>query len=179
MQENSESLNAQAIDLASQGDYPEAIACFKKAIILDKDNYLLWYNLGITYRDAGDTDHAQFALKQAYELNDEDEEVIETLANLYITLGEPDEAMKYCSAGLEINSLNPHIWNSTGVLLFSQGEYQDASEAFEHAVTLDPHYYDALYNLRDTYEQLGNTAGVEECRNKMKDLPAEGGNYYA
>ena len=77
MQENSESLNAQAIDLASQGDYPEAIACFKKAIILDKDNYLLWYN------------------------------------------------------------------------------------------------------LRDTYEQLGNTAGVEECRNKMKDLPAEGGNYYA
>ncbi|HIW35624.1 MAG TPA: tetratricopeptide repeat protein [Candidatus Treponema faecavium] len=179
MDEKPEELNTQAITLAAHGEYPEAIACLKKAIILDKTNYLLWYNLGITYRDAGDTEHAQFALKQAYELNSEDEQVIETLANLYITAGETEQAMLYCMAGLEVNNLNAHMWNSTGVLLFSQGEYQDASEAFEQAVTLDPHYYDALYNLRDTYEQLGNAAGAQECQNKMNSLATEGDNYYA
>lgn len=53
MKENPDSLNSQAIELASQGAYVEAIACFKRAITMVRDSSLLWYNLGITYRDAG------------------------------------------------------------------------------------------------------------------------------
>lgn len=51
MKENPEILNSQAIELASHGQYVEAIACFKRAITIARDNSLLWYNLGITYRD--------------------------------------------------------------------------------------------------------------------------------
>ena len=53
MLERSDTLNNQAILLASDGAYNEAIACFKRAIVIDKENYLLWFNLGVTYRDAG------------------------------------------------------------------------------------------------------------------------------
>lgn len=179
MNENPELLNSHAIDLASHGEYPEAIACFKQAIIMQKTNYLLWYNLGITYRDSGDISHALFALRQAYELNSGDEDIIETIVVLYFDLGDFERAFQYCAVGMELNSMNPRLWNMTGVLFFSRGEYESACEAFERAVSLDPNYYDALFNLRDTYEELGNKTGAAECASRLKGLPAEGAGYYA
>ena len=65
MRESPENLNTQAIELAQQGNYPEAIACFKRALSLERYNHLLWFNLGITYRDAGDLQKARHALEKA------------------------------------------------------------------------------------------------------------------
>lgn len=178
MQENAETLNTQAIDLAAQGEYNEAIACFQRALIMEKDNYLLWYNLGITYRDTGDLAHAKESIEHAYSLEPDDEEILESLSLICFTLKQMDEAFQYCQAGLELNNNNPHVWNNLGVLFFTQGEFSKACEAFETAVTLYPHYYDALYNLRDTYVELGNKAGVEECDGMLKTLSQQGG-YHA
>ena len=66
MKENPEILNSQAIELASHGQYVEAIACFKRAITIARDNSLLWYNLGITYRDAGMMQLAKDALPRFF-----------------------------------------------------------------------------------------------------------------
>ena len=41
MLETPENLNTQAIELASQGYYKEAVACLNRAITIDKKNYLL------------------------------------------------------------------------------------------------------------------------------------------
>ena len=65
MIERSDTLNNQAILLASDGAYNEAIACFKRAIVIDKENYLLWFNLGVTYRDAGKLQDAENSLETA------------------------------------------------------------------------------------------------------------------
>ena len=80
MKDNAEILNSQAIELASHGQYVEAIACFKRAITIVRDNPLLWYNLGITYRDAGMLQLSKDALLTAYRINSEDQDIIETLA---------------------------------------------------------------------------------------------------
>ena len=82
MLERSDSLNNQAILLASDGAYNEAIACFKRAIIIDKENYLLWFNLGVTYRDAGNLTEAENALETAYRMAPEKEDVAETFATI-------------------------------------------------------------------------------------------------
>ncbi|MBR3549104.1 MAG: tetratricopeptide repeat protein, partial [Treponema sp.] len=80
MRETSETLNNQAIELASKGEYKEAIACFIRAISMERQNYLLWFNLGITYRDAGNLEDAKNAIHKAHLMNPYDEEVIESLA---------------------------------------------------------------------------------------------------
>lgn len=170
MLENSEKLNNQAIVLAQKGDYDEAIACFKRALVMENKNFLLWYNLGLTYRDAGDLEKAKNAVQQAYYINPGDEEVIETLAVLCYTMGKLDESMGYCAVGLKMNDHNAHLWNTVGVLYFNQTDYPDAAEAFEQAVTINPYYYDALFNLRDTYEELGNKAGYNECVARMNAI---------
>ena len=170
MVENSEKLNTQAIDLASKGEYSEAIACFRSALHIDRDNYLLWYNLGVTYRDAGQLDAAREALLAARRLNDSDEDVLDTLALVCYAQKRMDEAFSYCFEALSLNNLNAHLWNNLGVFYFAESDYEEAAESFEQALSLYPHYIDALINLRDTYEELGNVIGVEECKIKLKEL---------
>ena len=170
MKESSEKLNNQAIKLASEGSYDEAIACFMRALSLENQNYLLWFNLGLTYRDSGDFEDARNAMEKAFELNPEDEEIIETLAILNYDIGNLDDALKYCILGLEFNENNIHLWNTIGVIYFNDSDFGGASEAFEQALSINPYYYDALYNLRDTYEELKNTAGVDECTQRLNAI---------
>ncbi|MBQ5400082.1 MAG: tetratricopeptide repeat protein [Treponema sp.] len=170
MLESYEKLNNQAIEHASKGEFTEAIACFKRAISIQNQNPMLWMNLGLTYRDAGDMRAAYSALETSFSMDPYNEEVIESLADVCFHTKRMDEAMSYCMFGLNINPCNSHIWNNMGVLYFNRENYEAAEEAFEQALTLNPYYYDALYNLRDTYSELNNTAGASECNKKMKAL---------
>lgn len=170
MKENAAQLNAQAINFARNGEYIEAIACFKKAISIDTDNALLWFNLGVTYRDAGQLTLAKEALKKANRLDDSDDEILETLAVINFDLGLKNEALKLCEKGLFLNINNAHIWNTLGVIFFNDEKYEKACEYFEKAVTINPYYYDALFNLRDTYQETGNQAGYLMCMRQMKSM---------
>lgn len=170
MIEHPETLNNQAILLASDGDFHDAIACFRRALTIQQDNYLLWFNLGVTYRDAGDLKNAQLALEKAYHLDNQNEEVLETLSTICLMQKQLEKARNYALEGLELCSTNSHFWNLLGVIFFQQESYEDAVENFEIAVSLNPYYEDALYNLRDTYDQIGNKSGVEECNKQLADL---------
>jgi len=140
-------------------------------------NHLLWYNLGITYRDAGELQKAKDSLLTAFKLSPENESIIETLAHICFLLSEYTEALSFCEEGLSVNPINHHLWNNSGVIYFATDDYEKACEAFEKAVTIDPNYYDALYNLRDTYIQLGNDIGAKECARRLKTMSV--GDFYA
>lgn len=170
MIERADSLNNQAILFAADGEFTEAIACFKRAITLDKENYLLWFNLGVTYRDAGELLLAQNALRQAYNIAPTNAEVIETYATISLALKDFPEVRFACEDGLDLNPLNAHLWNLLGVTCFQSEEYTEAAEFFEQAVYIDPFYKDGLYNLKDTYEVLHNNAGRIQCENQLKEL---------
>ncbi|MGI5059148.1 tetratricopeptide repeat protein [Treponema pectinovorum] len=172
--ENASQLNTQAIEFASKGDFKEAIACFQKALSIERNNYLLWFNLGVTYRDAGDLIRAKEALEKAYEIEEYDDEVIESLAMLNYNLGFTEEALELCEEGILKNEANARLWNTFGVILFNNKNYTRACFSFEKAITINPYYYDALYNLRDTYEELGNTTGYAQCVEQMKSIKTDG-----
>ena len=170
MKESSKSLNNQGIILAQSGDFKEAIACFKKAISLENFNYRLWFNLGITYRDAGQTQNAVHALEKAFQLNDSSQDVIESLSAICFELGLLEESKTYCNYGLDIQPLNSHLWNNLGVVEFNMENYEAACESFECAVSINPYYKDAIFNLKDTYSELKNETGMKECQAKLDEL---------
>lgn len=170
MFESIKELNNQAVTLASRGYYDEAIACLKRAITVEKSNLLLWFNLGITYRDHGDFKKAKEAFLYARKISPQDEAVLEALADLCISMKDFDEALTYCDEGIDFNNFNPHFWNLAGVVNFNLSDYASASTFFEYAVSMDSNYYDALYNLRDTYAELKNKAGYEECCRALSRL---------
>ena len=170
MLERSDTLNNQAIILASDGAYTEAIACFKRAIVIDKNNYLLWFNLGVTYRDAGKLEEAENALEMAFNMAPEKEDVGETYATICLMQKNFAKVFQICTETLDFNPVNPHLWNLLGVTEFQQENYNEASSYFEQAVSINPYYLDALYNLRDTYSLLGNLKGEAACNAKIKEL---------
>ncbi|BDC94113.1 Tetratricopeptide repeat-containing protein [Treponema bryantii] len=170
MLERSDTLNNQAILLASDGAYNEAIACFKRAIVIDKENYLLWFNLGVTYRDAGNLEDAENALETAYRIAPEKEDVAETYATICLMQKKHAKVQCICMDSLDLNPLNPHLWNLLGVTEFQSENYEEASSYFEQAVSINPYYLDALYNLRDTYSVLHNHKGESACEARIKEL---------
>jgi len=170
MTERSDVLNNQAILLASDGAYAEAIACFKRAIIIEKDNYLLWYNLGVTYRDAGNLSEAEKALKTALNMAPLNEDVAETYATICLMQGKLKLVQEICIDTLDINPLNSHLWNLLGVTEFQSENYEEASSYFEQAVSINPYYTDAIYNLRDTYSTLKNSKGEAACIARIQEI---------
>lgn len=170
MIERADHLNNQAIILASDGAYTEAIACFKRAITIDNSNYLLWFNLGVTYRDAGKLEDAKKALATAFRIKPDNEEVAETYGTVCLMLKQYDLVTEICEEGLDLNPLNSHLWNLMGVVQFQKEDYNQASEYFESAVTINPYYLDALYNLKDTYNVMHNRNGERECDLRIKEV---------
>lgn len=174
MKETAEMLNNQAVRLFADGNYSDAIACMTRAIAIESDNYLLWFNLAIAYRDMGALENSLKALEKAHELEIEDESVIEMLAIVCHEIGDDESALFYCKEGLEYNSENSHLFNTQGVIFFNLKLYEAASEYFEKAVMLNPYYYDGLINLRDTYEALENAAGYAECQKRIDEIEKRG-----
>ena len=170
MTERSDVLNNQAILLASDGAYNEAIASFKRAIVIEKHNYLLWFNLAVTYRDAGNLSEAQKALKTAWSIVPTNEEVAETYATICLMQGNLSLVQEICVETLDMNPLNPHMWNLLGVTEFQSEHYEEASSYFEQAVSINPYYLDAIYNLRDTYSTLKNAKGEAACNARLKEI---------
>ena len=167
MIEKAETLNNQAIRLSYHGEYSEAIACFKRALIIEQNNSLIWYNLGITYQSIGDFNNAYFAFKKAFDLDSQNLELIETIANCCISNNDLNQARFYCYEGLSVEYSTPHLWNTLGVINFKEENFLEASECFEYAVSLTPYYEDAIFNLRDTYSELKNDKGVSECQKRL------------
>lgn len=174
MIETAERLNNQAIILAADGSFKEAIACFARAITIERDNSLLWFNMALTYRDAGKLKEAEESLKKALELSPDDPEIIQELSLILYNEGNLDEALMYCQEGLMESPEDTHLWNTRGVILFNKGLYEDACDSFENAVIYNPYYYDALYNLRDTYQELNNISGVTQCNLRLKEIKNSG-----
>ena len=114
--------------------------------------------------------NAKKSLETAYSINPIDEDVIETYATICLSLKQFDETRFLCEEGLDLNPLNTHLWNLLGVSYFQTEEYEEAQAYFEQAVYINPYYVDALFNLRDTYDELGNRSGKIECDKKLAEL---------
>ncbi|MCF0241714.1 MAG: tetratricopeptide repeat protein [Treponema sp.] len=170
MIERADTLNNQAILLAKDGHFNEALACLRRAIHIDRNNYLVWFNLGITYRDAGDLPKAVDALQNAFSISPDQEDVVEALCVACMNLHLLDRAFEFCEEGLDYHPTSARLWNLLGVLQFNDNEFDDAAESFEMAVTINPYYLDALYNLHDTYIEQKNVNGVKITAMKIKEL---------
>ncbi|GMO58683.1 MAG: tetratricopeptide repeat protein [Treponemataceae bacterium] len=173
-----EVLNTRAIEFAALGQFTEAIACFERAITMENQNYLLWYNLGVTYRNLGNFDAARKMLEHADKIapydDTSDDAIIETLSMVCFAQGDMQSAFNYCMRGIELNECNPNFWNNAGVLFFNSQDFLQAEHAFENAVSLNPYFYDALFNLRDTYAELGDKKAADECARRLTELDPDG-----
>ncbi|TAH55265.1 MAG: tetratricopeptide repeat protein [Treponema sp.] len=173
MIESPASLNDLAVQLASDGCHDEAIACLQKALLVEPHNPVLWYNLALSYRVLGRQDDARASLINAVREAPEDIDALNTLGVVSHELGDDAGAAECYRTALELEPGNGTVWNNYGVLFFGQSRFDEARSSFEKALSLIPELDDALYNLRDTYEELGMTDEMDKCDAMLKQRNVE------
>ncbi|HET7145080.1 MAG TPA: tetratricopeptide repeat protein, partial [Anaerolineales bacterium] len=108
-----------------QGKYTEAILLYQKSIGLlssNKDKALSWNGLGNVYRRVNDYANAVLAYRKAAELDADTAGMRDTADCFQI-----DEGLNTAKA-----------WNELGELFFKARSYEDAANAFNQAIELEP-----------------------------------------
>jgi eukaryotic-like serine/threonine-protein kinase len=134
--------------------YAESAAQFEEATKQDKNNYLLWGNLGDAYYWApGRRGEAAAAYAQAIKLGEErlrvnphDAEVLSSLAIYHAMRGERGPALDKVGAALKLKPRNPDLLFNAGIVYQQAGDTARALDSLEKAVAAGI----SLAALRDT-----------------------------
>lgn len=174
MEETLDFLNDSAVILAKNGHHKEAIASLRKALLNTNQDLpqksVMWFNLALSYRSLGNLTEARNALLQALKIHPFEIDYLDTLGVIQHELGEDEGAESCYMTILEFDPGNGRVWNNYGVLQFSQKRYTEACQSFEKALSLIPEFHEALYNLRDTYGELGKTEQMKICTRLLEEL---------
>ena len=160
--------NNKGAELSAIGKYEEAEENFKLALELAPTDCFVLYNIGFVLLKRGDRkkfikwfdsalDNANSSQKGVLAL---DCGLVCFEAGLY------KEAEKYYDLAFSFGESSAEYWNRRGVLSFVTEKYEKAKECFEKAVSLQPNHADALYNLADTYDELGMAEKASGVRAK-------------
>lgn len=163
-------LNDSGIALTEANRPDEAIFLFRKALIMEPENPLLWLNLGIAQQRTGNYDEALNSFQRAICIEDTLAEAWVSMGLIYYELEQFDLAEECYHSALEREGDSPKTWNNLGVLYFTEGSYEEARHCFEEAVSLTPLYYDALYNLRDTCRELEDYRAAAEFERILSEI---------
>jgi tetratricopeptide (TPR) repeat protein len=170
--ETAASLNDSGIVLTEANRPFDAIPLFRKALSMEPGNPLLWLNLGIAQHRNGEYDEAKESIERCRAIDDDNSDAWGALGLLHYEREQYEEAEFYYNGAIERDDSSSRCWNNFGVLYFTEGAYDEARECFERAVSLDPHYYDALFNLRDVCGELGDQRAADEFGRRLRELPA-------
>jgi tetratricopeptide (TPR) repeat protein len=146
-----------ALAYFTQGKYTEAILLYQKSIGLlssNKDKALSWNGLGNVYRRVNDYANAVIAYRKAAEL-DADTAGIRDAADCF----QVDEGLKTAQA-----------WNELGELFFKARSYEDAANAFNKAIELEPAEGAAYSNLGRVLTFQGHFAEAVKFLEKSIEL---------
>jgi tetratricopeptide (TPR) repeat protein len=163
-------LNDSGIALTEANRPFDAIPLFQKALAMDPGNPLLWLNLGVAQHRLGEYDQAMFSFDRCRSIDDDCSEAWASMGLLCYETERYEEAEMLYREALSRNKVAPKSWNNLGVLYFTLSNFEEARECFEQAVCLTPIYYDALFNLRDVCQELGDARAAQEYGRRLSEL---------
>lgn len=119
-------------DALRQGNYPRAIAQYRRALATNPNDVGATVNLGIAYSQAGDAASAVRLLKDALQLPIQRKGVIYyNLGELLEAQGKPGEAARYYQQAVGFDVEQDVVYRKLGSLYLAAERYEDARVAFE------------------------------------------------
>ena len=135
-------------DLVSKGQYPEAIAEFKKALEKVPDEPTVLANLADAQMKSGQSEEALANFEKAIAVSPDDASL---WTNKGVVLGKLGKTAESKEAFKKAAVLNPAAaaqnFYNLGATLVNAGQAKEAAEAFRQAIAGDPNYAEAHYQL--------------------------------
>jgi predicted Zn-dependent protease len=130
-----------------QSRWMEATHALRKAIRLNDENYLYWYTLAEAERELGNIASSGEAFEEASLLNPACLEIWQDWSYLYFEQADFDQAISVAMSGLEEFPDNPDLFYYVTAYLISAGQYKEAFNYLENALTLDFDKHEILYDF--------------------------------
>ncbi len=137
------------------GQYKEAADAYRQAIKLEDYKPETQYSLGLSLEKLGRTDEEILAYRRALLLKPDHAGSIEKLGMAFL------KQKRYGDALLQFEQLKTYkpdakTYNYLGECLIELGKAQESVDAFTNAVSFNPDFDKARYNLGRSYIKLGN-----------------------
>lgn len=179
----------QGFTLYSQGKYDASFLAFDRAIALDHDNADAWYNKGVILFDQGKINDSLQAFNRSIGINPLDADAWYNKGSALAALGRSTEANdaflkaskleafisadESASEDRELTTGNSIVeeiesgtyedWLNRGNALYDQTKYEEAIQAYNSAIELDPQEPKAWRNKGHALNKLGKNSEANEC----------------
>ena len=164
------------------GLFNQSIQAFDKALELDSESANAWHgkgvalihlgryeeslNLGTADEVTGLYDEALKAIDRAIEIDPNTPGAQENKASLLEIMGRHDEALKTANTTQDL----AQVWYNRAGLLASQGNEDEALDALDKAIELNPTHADAWHDKGMILEVLGRNSEANAAYAKAKEL---------
>lgn len=172
-------LRQQALAMAQQGHYLEAIALFDWLIEINPKSAIDYNNRGLVYFQWGELDKALADYNHAIRLNPRLANVYNNRANYYAAQGDLVEAIADYDTALDLDPANLRAWLNQGITFRDLELYDRAIENFELALQLlelstpSPTLAGHLYAERGRAHHLAGdwNCAIADYRRALTKLP--------
>jgi tetratricopeptide (TPR) repeat protein len=135
------------------------------ALKIDPRNDSAYVDLGFCYGVLRDGDTAIEMYRTATDLNPSGSNFIE-LADIYMRVGDPQDALLAANAGIVKDPANARLYNAKGLALNDLQRFDEAEEAWEKALRLNP-------NLKVAQANIDALNGGPSGRGSISKHPAQ------
>jgi tetratricopeptide (TPR) repeat protein len=141
-------------------NYEEGIESFSKAITIDPNNSLTYYNRGYSFMKLEDFTAAILDFKRSIELDSSNKKTFINLGRCYTNLKDQEIAINVYKKGLEIDSSYAALHYNMGLSYSLSGELNKALNAYNKAILYNNEKSNYYFNRGMIFQQLndGNNA---------------------
>jgi tetratricopeptide (TPR) repeat protein len=138
----------------------------------------LLYQIAINLLQLEEQEKAIHYLLEAYAVNSSNLLVIYEIACTYEMLGEYSLSSEFYKKYLEIEPFAEAIWNALGTSLAEENKIEEAIEAFEYALAINPMYTSPYLNKASMYIKYGKVKKAIQIYNELLPLDINNAQVY-
>jgi len=138
--------------------WQNGIVLCSQALEVDPNNYIMHYNLGISYQRHDRLDEAIDSYRQALKIRPLYNDALNNLAVALSLQNKNSEAIKYLDVLLQIQPDHYEAHNNLGCILRGQDRLEEAINQYEQAIKIKPDYLEARCNLGNLLQSMGKTS---------------------
>ncbi|MFN8707332.1 MAG: tetratricopeptide repeat protein [Planctomyces sp.] len=131
------------------GEFPEAVAAYRKSLDLNPKQQTTWYDLGVSYAAMDKMPEAIEAYSRSIEIDQSSARPFNNRATAYARLKQYDKAIADCDRAIELDGNDFLAWRNRGLAKHDKGELETAITDYDESIRING-------KVAETYHYRGN-----------------------